>query len=289
MIKSNPDYENEHVLIVDDNPDLRESLEALLTALGFEADTASNGHEAVDRLKETEYSFLLTDMKMPEMDGLQLIKHVNHEYPDISIIAMTGYSEGYRYVDVINAGASDFLKKPFDIEEFEAKARRVIQERDLRAELSRLSVTDSLTGLYNQRYFYQRLHDEVTRAHRQGHPLSLILLDLNRFKDYNDTYGHLAGDEVLKSTGQIINKCIREGVDSGYRYGGDEFAIILIDADLSIAKGIGKRIENAFEENGRITASLGYGIFDEHMSIKDLVADADQSLYEAKKRTKGER
>jgi diguanylate cyclase (GGDEF)-like protein len=288
MINSNPDYNSEHVLIVDDNPDLRESLEALLGALGFEADTASDGHEAIEKLKSSEFSFLLTDMKMPEMDGLELIALVNHEHPHICIIAMTGYSEGYRYVDVINAGASDFLKKPFDIEEFEAKARRVIHERNLREELSRLSVTDSLTGLYNQRYFYQRLHDEITRANRQGHSLSLILLDLNYFKDYNDTHGHLAGDEVLRMTGQIINKCIREGVDSGYRYGGDEFAIILIDADLSVAKEIGKRIENAFEENGKITASLGYGIFNEHMSVKDLVADADQSLYDAKKIFKGQ-
>jgi diguanylate cyclase (GGDEF)-like protein len=284
MINQSPDYETEHVLIVDDNPDLRESLEALLNALGFKADTAPDGIEAIDKLKNGDYSFLLTDMKMPEMDGLELIQHVNADHPDISIIAMTGYSEGYRYVDVINAGASDFLKKPFDIEEFEAKARRVIQERNLREELSRLSVTDSLTGLYNQRYFYQKLHDEITRAKRQGHSLSLILFDLNYFKDYNDTYGHLAGDEILRATGQIINKCVREGVDSGYRYGGDEFAIILIDADLSVAKEIGKRIEKSFEEHGKITASLGYGIFSERMSVKDLVADADQGLYEAKKR-----
>ena len=191
-------------------------------------------------------------------------------------------------MDVINAGASDFIKKPFGIEELEAKIRRLITERNLRKELNRLSITDSLTDLYNQRHFYSRLKEEVVRADRQKHPLSLILLDLDNFKKYNDNFGHLAGDEILRKAGEIIRSCIRDGVDSGYRYGGDEFAVILIDADIDIAKEIGARIEIAFINEGDITVSTGYSRFSNGMSVRELVSEADRELYKAKTDNKGE-
>ena len=276
------DYSKEKILIVDDDVYLREIFYKFLASLRFTTTSVSSGDEALDMLKQNGYTFLLTDMKMPGMDGMALIKEVSGRFPQVSIIAMTGFTHGYRYVDVINAGASDFIKKPFDIEELEAKIRRIINERNLREELSRLSITDSLTGLYNQRHFYIRLKNEVLRARRQNHGLALILLDLDNFKAYNDTYGHLAGDEVLRKVGRLINQCIRDGVDSGYRYGGDEFAVILIDADLRIAEGIGKRIQESFKENAEITASIGYIRYNGEMSVKDLVAEADKSLYRAK-------
>ncbi len=218
---------------------------------------------------------------MPGVDGMDLIKMVckNH---DISIIAMTGYSEGYTYVDVINAGASDFIKKPFGIEELEAKIRRIITERNLRKELNRLSITDSLTDLYNQRHFYFRLNEEIKRAKRQRNLLALILLDLNDFKTYNDKHGHLAGDEVLRDAGEIVRSCIRDSVDSGYRYGGDEFAIILIDADITIAKEIGTRIEEGFYSKNTVTVSVGYSIYQADMTAKELIDIADKDLYRSK-------
>ena len=282
------DFSNELILIVDDDPYLRETLENLLKALGISADSTSDGQKAIDILREKEYTMVLTDMKMPGISGIDLVKKINDEF-DVNIIAMTGYTEGYTYVDVINAGASDFIKKPLGIEELEAKIRRVITERNLRKELNRLSITDSLTELYNQRHFYERLSEEVIRAERQRHPLSLILLDLDNFKEYNDQFGHLAGDDVLHKAGEIIGNCIREGVDSGYRYGGDEFAIILIDADLDISKEIGLRIKKAFENNGKVTVSIGYSKFTSGMSIKDMVSYADRDLYNRKTEIKNNR
>ena len=274
-------YADELVLIVDDDTRLSETIVKLLSVIGITAETASNGKDALEVLKDRNYTILLTDMKMPGIDGMELIKKVNEEF-EVSVIAMTGYTEGYKYVDVINAGASDFIKKPFVVEELEAKIRRIITERNLRKELNRLSITDSLTELFNQRHFYDRLKEEVIRAERQRHPLSLILLDLDNFKEYNDKYGHLAGDEVLRCAGEIISSCIREGVDSGYRYGGDEFAIILIDADLDIPQEIGARIEIAFKNKGAITVSVGYSRFTSKMTVKGLVAAADEDLYRAK-------
>jgi diguanylate cyclase (GGDEF)-like protein len=251
--------------------------------MGFRVDSATNGKHALKKLKENPYTFLLTDMRMPEMDGLELIQNAKREYPNVSTVAMTGYSKEYDYVDVVNAGAADFINKPFGIEELEAKVRRAIIERNIKDELSKLSITDSLTGLYNQRHFYTRLKDEITRAERQKHPLGLILLDLDNFKNYNDTHGHIAGDELLQKTGEIINLKIRQGVDSGYRYGGDEFAVILIDADEGISKVIGERIEQGIQEKCNLSASLGYAFFSEGMAMKTFVETADKQLYKVKK------
>jgi diguanylate cyclase (GGDEF)-like protein len=129
----------------------------------------------------------------------------------------------------------------------------------------------------------------VIRARRQKTSLSLILLDLDNFKTFNDTHGHLAGDQALRSAGRLIHKSIRQGVDSGYRYGGDEFAIILIDADLTIAQDIGKRIQESFDSDGKLTASMGFVKYSETMTIKDFVAHADRELYRAKENGRGRR
>lgn len=278
---NNINYSEELILIVDDDPFLRETLEKLLEVVGISSHSASNGDDALKMLEKNSYSMILTDMKMPGLDGMELIKVVSEEL-DISVIAMTGYSEGYTYVDVINAGANDFIKKPFGIEELEAKVRRIISERNLRKELNRLSITDSLTELFNQRHFYFRLNDEIKRANRQKTTLAIMLMDLDDFKIYNDKYGHLAGDEVLREAGEIIRSSIRDGVDSGYRYGGDEFAVILIDADIEITKEIGNRIEKAFCKKNKVTVSVGYSTYKGDMAIKELINTADKDLYKSK-------
>jgi two-component system cell cycle response regulator len=222
------------------------------------------------------------------MDGFELIRRARETRPDLNIIAMTGYADDYRYVDIINSGANDFIKKPIDTGELEAKLIRNIGEQNLRKELSRLSITDSLTGLYNQREFYIRLKQEIVRSVRQKHPLGVILVDLDYFKQYNDCHGHVAGDAVLRFVGKAIGKSIREGVDTGYRYGGDEFAVILIDSDLAIAQEIGKRIQQAIAENGRLSASVGYAMYSDEMSLTEFVSAADANLYKAKVRHRNE-
>jgi two-component system cell cycle response regulator len=282
MNLDNIEYKDESILIVDDDEEINTVLEKILNNLGFSVRSALGGEDALRFLNDMTFTFMLTDMRMPHMDGMELIKKVSNGFPDTNIIAMTGYSEGYRYIDVLNSGASDFIKKPFESDELEAKIRRIINERNLKQELNRLSITDALTGLFNQRHFYTRLKEEVLRAKRQQNPLALILFDLDNFKSYNDTHGHLAGDEILRKAGALINQSIREGVDSGYRYGGDEFAIILIDSNITIAKGIGNRVEASLLEKINIMASMGLTIFSEGMSYKDFVAEADKNLYKAK-------
>jgi two-component system, cell cycle response regulator len=280
------DRHKERILVVDDDQRVCEVLCELITTLDFPCESSMSGRDALKKLETREYTVLLVDMKMPEMSGLELVQIARENYPDLNIIAMTGYAEDYRYVDIINSGANDFIKKPIDTGELEAKLVRNISERNLRKELSRLSMTDSLTGLYNQREFYLRLKQEMVRSVRQKHPLGLILVDLDNFKEYNDCYGHVAGDGVLRSVGKAINRSIREGVDTGYRYGGDEFAVILIDSDLAIAEEISKRISQAIDENGRVRASIGYAIYSDDLSLTEFVSRADSNLYRVKGRNR---
>jgi two-component system cell cycle response regulator len=280
------DRSRERVLAVDDDQRVAEVLGELLFALNFPSDTTFSGFDALKKLEKKEYSVLLVDMRMPEMSGFELIRKAREAHEDLSIVAMTGYADEFRYVDIINAGANDFIKKPIDTGELEAKLIRNISERNLRKELSRLSMTDSLTGLFNQREFYIRLKQEIVRSVRQKHPLGLILVDLDGFKEYNDRHGHVAGDAVLRSVGRAIGKSIREGVDTGFRYGGDEFAVILIDSDLSIAEEIGRRIKQAIREGGSIDASLGYAMYSDDMSLTDFVTAADSNLYRVKGRNR---
>ena len=282
----NIEYSHEGVLVVDDEADVREPVTEMLRRLGFQADSTGNPLTALAAFEEKPYSFLLTDIRMPQMDGLALIRQIKERFPDVFAIAMTGYTREYSYVEVINAGATDFINKPFGMEELEAKFKRALIERNIRQELNRLSITDSLTGIYNQRHFYSKLQDELMRAKRQRSNLGLILLDLDNFKQFNDQFGHLAGDNLLRSIGPIITQNIRQGVDSGFRYGGDEFAVILIDGKLEIAKLTSKRITDSIEKNCGIRASAGYAVTSGQTTMEDFIQEADDALYRNKKRKK---
>ena len=281
------DYKNETMLIVDDEVEVGNVVKSLLTSLGFNADFVESANSAIEQLRNGDYSFLITDINMPDMNGIELIKTVSGENPEINIIAMTGYDKDYTYMDVINAGASDFIAKPFKIDEIEAKITRILIERNIKEKLAKLSITDNLTGLYNQRHFYNKLREEIERANRQKHNLSLILLDLNNFKVYNDKYGHLAGDAVLSKSGKIIQGNIRDNVDTAFRYGGDEFAVILVEADENIVKNIIERLKIEFEEVGEVSASIGFSTYSSDMKMQDLVNIADKRLYRDKKKNIG--
>ena len=277
------DYSDELILLVDDEESTREIVTLMLRNIGFEVHSVDSGDDALDELRRKPYTFLLTDIRMDGIDGLELIRQSRNHHPDICAIAMTGYLMEYNYIDVVNAGATDFINKPFNIEELEAKIKRAIIERNTRQKLNILSITDSLTGIYNQRHFFTRLKEEIRRAERQKYKLALIMFDIDDFKAYNDKKGHLAGDNVLRKVGSIIEENIRQGVDSGYRYGGDEFAIILIDADKDIVLEIGTRIENTIKESCNLTISMGHASFSKVMTLEKLINEADTQLYKDKK------
>jgi len=150
--------------------------------------------------------------------------------------------------------------------------------------MEELSMTDSLTGLFNRRHFYRRLKEEIARARRQNYPVSLLVVDLDNLKEYNDKLGHLKGDEALRGVAQAITASIRQDVDSGFRYGGDEFAIILPYSDGSEAMEVAERIRRTFEEFALDGTSLSIGLteLDYEEEVDDFVSRADTAMYVAK-------
>jgi diguanylate cyclase (GGDEF)-like protein/PAS domain S-box-containing protein len=152
--------------------------------------------------------------------------------------------------------------------------------------LNKLAITDSLTGLYNSRHFFDQLRRELSRYNRNpGRELAVMLIDIDRFKDLNDTEGHQRGDEVLRTLGQIIQMCIRRNVDSGYRYGGDEFVVVLPDTDMKNARVVAERIQKQYNSHHYGNTSLSIGITQARVDedSKLLLNRADEAMYQSKK------
>ena len=278
------------ILVVDDDELVLEALALLVSSFGYVCLTAVNGLDAIEKLKERQVEIVVTDVVMPEMDGLELLAYIKDHYTQTDVIVATGYTDKASYADVIRAGAIDFIKKPFERDELEAKLNRVERERSMIRKLEKLSLCDSLTGLFNRRSFNQKLAEEVQRAHRQDYQVFLALLDVDNFKGYNDTFGHPAGDKVLNAVGMILNECTRHNVDFTFRYGGDEFAAILTQTSKEQAVKIMERVVDSFQVGGFAGTSLSVGLIrcehNESLSwpknAANMIERADQALYRAK-------
>lgn len=287
---------NENILIVDNDADIRDSMKAFLEKSGYHPFISSSAEEALQLLKTTLVNVVITDAVLPDKNGLELTDLIKQNY-DIDVIVMTGYSGTYSYEEAINKGASDLVLKPVRFEELLLRLNRVIKERQLNKEriqilgrLEKLAITDGLTKLYNLRHFYNQLEIEIDRCNRYGHSLALLLLDIDHFKVYNDTYGHLEGDKVLVRLGQIINSCLRT-MDSAYRYGGEEFTIILPETSGGEANNVATRLKTAVElecflpEPGKIytiTISIGATEYDNDEEVSEFILRADKAMYKSK-------
>ncbi|MBN1572817.1 MAG: diguanylate cyclase [Deltaproteobacteria bacterium] len=156
----------------------------------------------------------------------------------------------------------------------------ITERKKMEEELIHLSITDDLTGLYNHRYFYKKISEEVNRAKRMSYPLTLLIFDIDDFKSFNDTYGHIAGDDVLRKVGRIATKNIRKDVDSAFRYGGDEFAIILPYTDREEAIALSARISRCIErEINKTRISIGIASSNHHKSFEEVIKAADEAMY----------
>jgi two-component system cell cycle response regulator len=286
-----PDPPKGKVLIVDDAPDTLDIIQKLLSFEGYEVILASTGEEGVKKVEEEKPDVVLMDISLPGIDGTEALKRIRTINPIQSIIMLTVFATVENAIQALKEGASDFVKKPFENEHLihivnqAVQKFRTLAERDkLEEEVRRLSITDDLTGLYNHRHFFKTLESELTRLKRQKTSLSLLMLDVDNFKRYNDTHGHVEGDRVLKKIGEIIKHSIRHNVDSGYRYGGDEYASLLIGASLEQALTIAERIRLTIEEAGfkDITVSVGLAEFQEGFDLERFVKSADDAMYVAK-------
>ena len=278
------------ILVVDDEPGVCEIISEALSSQGHKVESAGDGVEAVEKIKRSKFTIVVTDMEMPRMDGMQLIEYIAHNHADIDIIAITGHRMKYRYTEVVEAGAADFITKPFTVNELEAKINRLIREKNLRDQLAKLAVRDPLTALLNRRSFVENVQREAIRATRYQHALFLFFMDIDRFKTYNDLYGHQAGDALLIETANLLTNSIRENIDSVYRYGGDEFIMLLLHLPGAQALSVAKRICRKFDLLRFEPTSISIGIArfiaksgTVEQDIQDMIQRADSALYTAKK------
>ncbi|BHH85748.1 GGDEF domain-containing response regulator [Desulforhopalus sp. 52FAK] len=278
------------ILIVDDDELVRMTISVLVGSLGYHCLVAGDGIEALAVLQSTPVDLVLSDIVMPGMDGLELLSEIKDKYTDTDVIISTGFHEKASYAEVIKAGAMDFIKKPIDQAELEAKLARAIRERRMMRELEMLSRQDGLTSILNRRAFDESFSSEVERAFRQEYPLMFAIIDVDNFKEYNDQNGHLKGDEVLISLAQILKECTRESVDLCFRLGGDEFAVLLPQATANQGTEIVQRILLSFLERNYGTTTLSIGLvtcqrdknIDREVDETAIKNRADMAMYEAK-------
>lgn len=297
----------QRILVVDDNPDNVEIIEARLSSRGYLIDSATNGEEALQRVRENPPHLILLDVMMPVLDGFEVSRRVKRDpsLPYIPIILVTARGETEDKVEGLDAGADDYVTKPISFPELEARIRSMLRIKKLQDELDRknrqleeanqqlrrLSITDGLTGLYNHRHSHELLREEYERCKRNGGSMAVIMLDLDRFKELNDSHGHPTGDLILSQTAKILQESARE-IDMIGRYGGEEFIAILPgaseDAALQFAERARATVQDfEFRDNGneiRMTVSAGVASSrgDELTHPDELLRMADRALYEAK-------
>lgn len=284
------------ILVVEDDNAVTKLLTKFLTMSGYTNFAAKSAEEAEEILDNEEINIVITDIRLPGMDGIRFTNKIKKKY-DLGVIVMTAYSAEYSYADAIQNGASDLIFKPIRLNELTLRINRVVKEQSLIDErdrmiqdLKRLTIEDSLTGLNNSRYFFQQLDKEIERSDRYFHPLSLIFIDIDKFKRINDTYGHMIGDKVLSLIAKKIESCLRTN-DTAYRFAGDEFTIILPETASGKAKVVADRILAKFVDepivvNGKsmpkISVSIGIAEHQRNEETQQFVHRADVTMYWAK-------
>jgi diguanylate cyclase (GGDEF)-like protein len=290
------------VLVADDDAGCRLVLRASVEQLGHECRVAADGDEAWRLFQEAQPDVLITDWMMPGLNGPELCRQVRQHSEDgyTYVILATALGEHENVLEGMEAGADDYLTKP--ISPFDVRARLVAATRvtELHKELDRLHAeltaqarTDALTGLGNRLRLHEDLEATHDRAVRYGLSYCVAICDIDDFKQFNDTYGHQAGDDALRKIGEVLNHERRSG-DCAYRYGGEEFLIVLAGQSLAEAVVVLERIRNAVEAlaiphrtsraDHVVTISAGVSAW-EHEQLDTpatVLARADNALYQSK-------
>jgi two-component system, cell cycle response regulator len=290
------------ILIAEDDAITRRLLQAHLKKWGHDVVVAADGAQAWRILNEDDApNLVILDWMMPEMDGVTVCQELRklEKHPYVYVILLTARTRKEDVIEGLEAGADDYMIKPFDTHELKVRVRagcRIIQlQQDLMAALETTqfqALHDPLTGLLNRRAILDILPDELARAKRNGGSLGVVIADLDYFKRINDTFGHLAGDAVLREVSKRMMSSKRQ-YDSIGRYGGEEFIVVLPGSDKESARSVAERLrclldnvpivtqEGVFE----VTMSLGVASVDgsKDHNPDSVIQAADAALYKAKR------
>ena len=276
------------ILVIEDEKESSETLGSVLYAAGHNVSLVSSAKEGLKILKDIRCAVVITELRMPDMSGSELVRTIKNLDPKTSVIVITPYLFINSAIEVMEDGAFGYITKPFNPSEIRIVVEHAVERYFLMNEASKksyyydLSILDGLTGVYNHRYLHEVLDREIVRARRYPQHLSLVMTDVDNFKKYNDTNGHLAGDELLRGLSNLFVRSIRS-LDMIFRYGGEEFVILMIETDKKGANLAAERILNLACLSLPTTLSMGIADYPTDATEKDILIDkADKALYQAK-------
>lgn len=291
------------ILIVDDAELIRELLSINLTRFGYETTVVADGQQALELIQVSNFDIVLLDIIMPDMHGIEVLKRIRRQYEviELPVIMVTAVDESAEIVKALECGANDYITKPIDLPVVLARLKTHLALKNITQQLeeknkmlAQLATTDELTGIPNRRVINQYLEHEWERAIRYHTSISIIFIDIDYFKAYNDTYGHKAGDTALRTIAIALPSVVRRKIDLVARYGGEEFVIILPDTDLEQTVHIAEQIRIKVEQlaiphkksriSDHITVSSGvnHQLPVNGETIQHLLNLADERLYKAK-------
>lgn len=303
-----------NILIADDEIAIRELVGEILEGDGHVITLAEDGEDALEKFKRTWHEIVFSDFRMPKMNGIELLGAIKEINENTQFVIMTSHASINNSIDALKLGAFDYILKPFDdLDVVTDAANRAIanlsgirrrqdlvntlarKNQDLESlnkEFRELAIRDGLTGLFNYRYAQERLEEEFDRATRFERDLSVLFIDLDHFKFFNDAHGHQAGDEILQILSGIMTKSVRES-DTLARWGGEEFIVIALETAREDACRLAERIRmsvieysfpNAEQQPlGVISLSIGVASrSDGTDSYEKLLRLADDAVYSAK-------
>jgi len=283
------------ILIVDDQPANIQLLNGLLQE-EYTVYFATSGEAALDVVEKQQPDMVLLDVVMPGMDGYetcQKIKELPHGR-DITVIFVTSKDDAVNETKGLELGAIDYITKPVNASIVKMRVKNHLKLKRLQDELTMLSFVDGLTQVANRRRFDNEISREWLRCTRDSNPFSLMMIDVDNFKKFNDLYGHQEGDRCLRELARVMNGCIRRPGDLFARYGGEEFVCLLTDTDLfgmaTLAEQLRVEVSDLaiiHEKNeawGHVTVSIGGAcvIPSTTMKIEDVIEQADKNLYRSK-------
>src|ERR1700694_1708824 len=242
---------NVSILLVDDDPGAIQLMGRILGDVG-KLRFATNGDDALRLAHDSAPDLILLDAEMPGMSGFELLKTLKAQasLADVPVIFITSHSEAGFEVSALDMGAADFIAKPLKSSRVLARVRTQLRVKHMADELRRTATTDALTGVANRRQFDESLEREWLRARRAGDPVSLLMIDVDHFKLYNDLYGHPKGDNCLRHVTQALLSACRRPADLVARYGGEEFVMLLPQTPRNGAEHIAREVLDAVAAHG---------------------------------------
>lgn len=295
----NSENRDRRILVVDDDKDIRKIVLRTLQMQGYQTFEADSGDAALKAIDSVAPHLVLLDVSMPGVDGVETLMQLRQRDNYVSVIFVSAQSSTEDVIRGLDAGADDYLCKPFDVTELLARIRAQLRIKDLNDRLKKandrlkeLVDIDDLTGLFNMRSLYKKLDFELDRARRHDRSMAVLMMDVDHFKRVNDNHDHLFGSWVLAQIGKMIRDNMRK-IDFAARYGGDEYLIVMSEITREGASVFAQRLRERIEHTNfqqdnfsiRLTASIGIAVANPNeynVDARALVRFADKALYRAK-------